>query len=168
MSPVQRARHEREALFTLKKTPGAGFCGVKGCSKEGHRHKMGLCYAHYQYRWRMLHKKKGAYATLRDHAKERGIKFTISYDYWHGITDAYIRYQCDTLSGGDVLTIDRVDATLGYEPGNLTVLTMDENRMKGARERFLPAHIQHILERKRAKFMEPEFVEETESDDFPF
>jgi hypothetical protein len=90
--------------------------------------------------------KRSAYSTLRDHAKGRGIKFTISYDYFLGLTDGLGYW-----SGEGVPTIDRVKATRGYEPGNLTVISLNENVRKGNRERHLPEHVQAILERKRAR-----------------
>ena len=123
------------------------MCMVKGCRNEvGRKDKFSLCHKHYQYRWRMVNRKRSAYTTLRDHAKQRGLKFTISYDYFLGVTDALGYW-----SGEGVPTIDRVDPTRGYEPGNITVISMSENVAKGNRERHLPAAVQAILERKRAR-----------------
>lgn len=154
-----------EGLFEFKKKPGAGFCPVKGCRKDGHKNKMGLCHAHHQYRWRMQSPKKSTYATLRDHARGRGIAFTISFEYWQGITDAHRFFAHESVGRADMLTIDRIDATKGYEPGNLTIITMSENGAKGAREKWLPECIQAILNRKRAEVQEP--VEEEEEVDKP-
>lgn len=146
-----RTRHETEGLFVLKAKPGEGFCMVRGCRKEGHSHKFGLCHGHYQYRWRMLNKKQSAYATLRDHAKQRGIKFTISYDYFLGLTDCAAFWQPSPENFADHVSIDRVDASRGYEPGNLRVISVSENSFKANRERYLPSHVQAILDRKRAR-----------------
>ena len=146
MTPAQRARHLAEGIFELKDRPGVGLCGVKGCRKECKPKKAGLCHKHHQHRWRMRSPKKSAYAILRDHAKARGLAFTISYDYWQGLTDALGYW-----SGDGVPTIDRVRAERGYEPGNLTVVSLSENVAKGNVERFLPAVVQAILERKRKR-----------------
>ena len=139
-------RHLSEGLFTLKQSPGAGLCMVKGCRKASHHRKQGLCHAHWQARWRMKTPKRSAYSTLRDHAKARGLAFTISYDYFLGLTDALGYW-----SGEGVPTIDRVKPERGYEPGNLTVICLSDNVIKGNRERHLPAAVQAILERKRAR-----------------
>ena len=102
---------------------------------------------HDMRRWRALQKKTADYCTLRDHAKARGIKFLITLDYWRGLVDAFGFY-----SKGDdeeVLTIDRVNPTRGYEEGNMRVVTVSVNGYKSNRERYLPEHVQHMLERKR-------------------
>lgn len=143
---THRERHISEGLFDLKLCPGEGFCIVKGCRKSREPKKVGLCHKHHQHRWRMKSPKRSAYSTLRDHAKARGLKFSISFDYFLGITDGLAYW-----SGEGVPTIDRVKVERGYEPGNLTVISLSENVTKGNRERHLPAAVQAILERKRAR-----------------
>lgn len=143
---TNRQRHLSEGLFTLKQKPGAGLCVVKGCRKEAQSRKLSLCHCHFQHRWRMKSPKRSAYSTLRDHAKARGLTFTISYDYFLGVTDALGYW-----SGEGVPTIDRVKPEKGYEPGNITVISLSENVTKGNRERHLPASVQAILERKRVR-----------------
>jgi hypothetical protein len=146
MTPQQRVTHEAEGFFTLKKSPGAGFCCVNGCRRQSAKHKQGLCHTHSQHRWRMKSPKRSAFTALRDHAVARGLKFTITYDYFLGLTDALGYW-----SGDGVPTIDRIKVERGYEFGNLTVISMSENVAKGNRERHLPAAVQAILERKRAR-----------------
>lgn len=154
-----------EGIFTFKKNPGPGLCPVRGC-RRGIGKKKTFCDAHHQYRWRVKSPKKSAYATLRDHAVGRGIVFTISAEYFAGLTDAHRFWDHEAVSHGDVLTIDRIDATKGYEPGNLTVLTMSLNVIKGNKERWLPEHIQHILDRKRAITRGEEPVEDDSENPF--
>ena len=161
-----RARHEAEGFFELKKTPGPGFCVVKGCRHEGHAKKFSLCHSHYQYRWRMLNRKQSAYATLRDHARQRGIEFNLSYDYFLGLTDAYAFFDLSAESFDLCPSIDRIDATKGYCQGNLRIVTVSQNSRKGQREKFLPAHVQSILERKRARAREnPHLADEITVDE---
>lgn len=161
-----RAKLEAEGLFTLKKQPGDGMCCVQGCrNRSAPRRKVGatqLCDRHWQQRWRMLNPKRSAYTALRDHAKARGIEFTLTYDYFLGLTDAYGYFEHQADSHGDVLSIDRVDATRGYLPGNVRIVTVSENALKGNRERFLPEHVQAVLDRKRARM-----TERTEGPDDP-
>ena len=144
-------KHILHELFTFKLQPGPGFCWVKGCRKEGHSRKFHLCHAHYQHAWRMTNNDRSAYATLRDHARARKIPFTITHDYFQGLTDAYGYFKHE---GPGQLTIDRVDAARGYEPGNLRVISLSANVAKGNRERWLPAVVQDHLRRHREKCQE--------------
>lgn len=164
-----RDRHIDEGFFELKAKPGHGLCMVKGCRNHYGKVKFSLCHKHYQYRWRMLNPKRSSFAALRDRAKDRGIEFTISYDYWLGLTDAYRYFPHDAVSFKECLSIDRVDASKGYVPGNLAIITVSENSKKSHKEKFLPAHVQAILDRKRAKIQgEVQTFKERDPDDFPF
>jgi cobalamin biosynthesis protein CobT len=154
MTPQQRATHEAEGFFTLKKSPGAGFCGVNGCRRQSAKHKQGLCHTHSQHRWRMKSPKRSAFTALRDHAVARGLKFSISYDYWCGLADAYAMFDHSAESFDQYPSFDRVDSTKGYCPGNLRIITVSQNAVKSNKERFLPAAVQEILARKRAKAQE--------------
>ena len=78
--------------------------------------------------------------------------FTITPDYFKGMTDAYGMF--DEPEDGETLTIDRVDPCKGYEPGNLRVVTLSVNVIKGNRERYLPEHVQDMLRREREKVRE--------------
>lgn len=160
MTARWRSRHIEEGIFELKQRPGEGLCMVKSCRKDGHRSKMGLCHCHWQHRWRMRDRKRSAYSTLRDHAKARGLEFSISFDYFTGLCDAHRYFESDAKTKGEVLTIDRINITQGYRVGNLTIVSHSENVIRGNRDRFLPEYVQAILARKRAKAQEtPGFVE---------
>lgn len=50
---------------------------------------------------------------------------------------------------GLVPTLDRVVASKGYVAGNIQVVTRSQNSEKSNKERFLPAHVQDMLRRKR-------------------
>lgn len=145
---------------------GSHLCPVFGCRNKRNGHKT-LCAKHYMTWWRHSNPEKAAYANLRHHAGQRGIEFTISYDYWLGLTDgfAYFEHSSDTFGG--FLSIDRREASKGYVPGNLRIITVSENVAKGNRERFLPENVQALLERNRLRLREepePEMAEE----DCPF
>lgn len=162
---MKPADHAAEGIFQLKQRPGAGLCPVRGCRNCIGKSKAGLCDKHYQQRWRMRDKKRSAYTALRDNAKHRGIKFTISYDYWLGLTDAFRFFDHTAETHGEKLSIDRIDATRGYEPGNVTIITVAENTGKGNAERHLPAYVQAILERKRARAQQQQVAEVPEDED---
>lgn len=166
---THRERHLAEGLFDLKQKPGSGMCLVLRCRKEADPKKVGLCHCHYQHRWRMRSPKRSAYATLRDHAKARGLAFTISHDYLLGLMDAYAYFDHAAESRGEYPSLDRIKAERGYEPGNIRIITVSQNTAKSNRERHLPAHVQSILDRKRARAKEnPALAEEQEPDYEPF
>lgn len=163
---TQRERHLSEGLFTLKQTPGPGLCCVKGCRNASGVGKAGLCHKHYQHRWRMRSRKSSAFATLRDNAKNRGIEFNLTYDYFLGLTDCAGYWDLHAESRGEWASIDRVDGTKGYVMGNLRIITHAHNAAKSNRERHLPAHVQSIIDRKRARAKEnPHLADEVEDED---
>lgn len=152
-----REKLESEGLFTLKKMPGPGMCPVASCrnkSRTGRNKCMGLCHRHQQYRWRMKDTKRSAYTALRDHAKARKIPFTISYEYFRGMVDMLATWDLKAESRGEVLTVDRIQAERGYEEGNLQIITHSQNSIKSHREKHLPAVVQALIARKRAKVQE--------------
>jgi len=139
-------------IFQFKKTPGPGFCRVKGCRDTGHKNKFMLCHAHYQHAWRLCNEKASAYATLRDHARGRGIAFTISKDYFEGLCDAYGFFEHRKgETHGETLSLDRVDCSLPYQKGNIRVVSVSANVAKGNRERRLPRSVQDHLREIREK-----------------
>lgn len=155
----------REAFFDYKQTCTEGLCWVKGCRRHS-KPDRALCDMHHMQRFRQKHEKTATYCTLRDHANRRKIPFTISIDYWHGLTDGFNFFQ---VAENYVLTIDRVDACKGYEPGNLRVVSLSLNVIKGNRERYLPEHVQEMLRRERAKVRDQNGDHlEDEEEDYPF
>ena len=155
-----------EGFFDFKKTCSEGLCWVKGCRND-RRHDRCLCHKHEMQRWRSKRKQTAAYCTLRDHARERKIAFEITPDYWKGLTDAYCFY---TVTEGEFLTVDRVDACKGYEPGNLRIISISLNIAKGNRERHLPAHVQEMMRREREAAREEcaAWLEDEDDSDCPF
>lgn len=140
-----------EGFFEFKKRASDGMCWVKGCTNSS-RPDRSLCHKHEMRRWRAKNKKVADYCNLREHAKARKIKFKITLDYWRGLVDAFGYY--DVRDSDVVLTIDRVDPVKGYVEGNLRVVTVNVNCYKSNRERYLPEHIQHMLDRKREEKQE--------------
>lgn len=166
---THRERHLSEGLFDLKQKPNAGQCLVSRCRREAQPKKVGLCHCHHQYRWRMRSPKKSAYATLRDHAKARGLAFTISHDYLLGLMDAYAYFDHAAESRGEYPSLDRIDGSKGYVSGNLRVITVSQNTIKSNKERHLPAHVQSILDRKRERAKSnPYLAMEQDPDACPF
>ncbi len=135
-----------EGFFQFKKQAGPGLCWVKGCANSAHPNGSCLCSKHMMQRWRKKNPAEAAYANLKGHARQRRIDFTISKDYWAGLTDGMAYFEPNE---DEVATIDRIDPTKGYVPGNLRVISMSLNVAKGNRERHLPEHVQEMLRRSR-------------------
>ncbi len=132
-------------IFQFKKQPGPGFCRVKGCRKDGHSSKFGLCHAHYQHAWRLCNEKASVYATLRDHARQRGIAFLLSPEYFAGLCDAYGFFEHPKTEFKTYLSVDRVNNDLGYIPGNCRIVSVSENSLKRHRTDYLPRSVQDRL-----------------------
>lgn len=63
------------------------------------------------------------------------MSFTISFGWFCNFCNE-TGYLDRRGNGSDDMHLDRIDATLGYEPGNLQVLSCAENVAKGNRERM--------------------------------
>lgn len=75
---------------------------------------------------------RAAYCALRDHARARGIVFTIGFEEFETFA-----LQCDYINSkgpfAHSLTVDRDDNRLGYIPGNIKPMTRAENSRKHMR-----------------------------------
>lgn len=115
-----------------KKKPSCR-CATKFCRNRAVPGRS-QCHKCKQRAWRQSRPFAAALATLRDHAKERGIECVLSLKDWtafateSGLFDAEGRRL-------QTMTVDRKDATKPYQKGNLQVLTHSENVIKGNRER---------------------------------
>jgi hypothetical protein len=153
-----------EAMFTLKENPGPGLCVVLGCRKkhvpETRGGKLHLCCRHYQERWRRQNPKQAAFATLRDHARGRRIKFTLTFAHFVEITTAAGYWNQSSDNFANCLSIDRIRAGMGYEDGNVQVITVSENSAKSHRESYLSPEVQAILARRRGEPQEAWHMDE--------
>jgi len=151
-----RAALETEGLFNYKKNPRPETCCVSHCNHPAgsRKKKVGefwFCHKCWQQRWRLKHPKSSAYRLLKDHALSRGIEFALPYEYFLGMMDAAAAWNPMAETHGEMVTIDRIDATKGYVRGNVRVLSLSANVIKGNKERYLPAHVQAVLARKRVR-----------------
>lgn len=162
--PRPQQRLINEGFFEFKKKAGDGMCWVKGCRNQS-RDDRSLCHKHEMRRWRSKHKCSAAYHSLKFHAKERRIEFTITADYFRGLTDAYCFF--DQGDSEEILTIDRVNPVKGYVCGNLRVVSLSVNVVKGNKERHLPEHVQEMLRRQRVE-TRAEHNAHLEDDEDPF
>ena len=80
--------------------------------------------------WRENNKIQASYLILKAHAKERGIEFSLSKEYWGKFCEE-TEYHLLKGIGKNDLTVDRKDPRMGYVEGNIQILTMKQNRRKG-------------------------------------
>ena len=160
VTPEQaRERIASEGLFELKKYPGEGLCCVKGCRRPAVTKGKTLggfwfCHKCWQARWRFNNPRVSTYRNLKDNARKRGLEFNLTYDYYLGMMDCAAAWDVQAETRGEIVTIDRVDPTKGYVMGNIRVVSLSENVIKGNKERYLPEHIQSVLQRKRGRFLD--------------
>lgn len=103
---------------------------IKQCITEGCKNKRGngrICHKCHSRKVRSNNPIKYAYDTLKFNAKRRGRHFTITLDYFKKLIEGtnYIHAKGRTKLA---LQIDRIDNELGYVPGNLRVITQEENQ----------------------------------------
>lgn len=148
-----RDRVESEG-FVLKGRPGVGLCWVQHCRNRHAcpKKKLGevrFCHRCWQKRWRKRDRKKAAFATLRDHARGRGIEFTLSFERFVEITDEAGYWDQQPETEAERLTVDRILMAGGYTDTNVRVIPKGDNSAAGNRERWLPENVRAILARKR-------------------
>jgi len=75
-----------------------------------------------------------AYAQIRDRARRKGIQFALPWDFFTTLAEA-TGYVTGRGRSVDDLHLDRIDATRGYLPDNVRVVTAAENLAKAVGER---------------------------------
>ena len=92
-----------------------------------------MCSKCMMRRWRSKNPLKSAYAQLKESARKRRKLFNITLPQFAEFL-AGTDYLERAGKSAESLTIDRIKNHLGYEPGNLQILTNSENASKGNRE----------------------------------
>lgn len=137
-----------EDFYTLA-GPGkdASLCVVAYCrSKRGGNYSR-LCHKHKLQKWRMENPEKYAYNNLKDSARKRRLPMTLSFpEFLSFVRDTGYMERKGNMA--EDLQIDRIDATRGYEAGNLRVITTTENTVKGNKERRKAEYLESLLLRK--------------------
>ncbi len=103
-------------------------CAEEGC-KNPHAPNRKLCYKHKAQKYRQINPIQAAYYDLRTNAKRRKKVFTITFEYFKELCLAS-GYHINKGKEADSLSIDRIEDHLGYEPGNIRVITISENSRK--------------------------------------
>jgi hypothetical protein len=109
--------------------------------------KAGKCSKCRMRKWRAEKPLRAAWSHLKDHAHERRIEFTIPFDYFKNLVEG-TGYIGGSGRFRGCLQVDRKRAWEGYIPGNLEILTVEENTAKGNRERHVPYYKEKLNERR--------------------
>jgi len=118
-----------EGFFEFSKRPKLGKCAVKWCRKDARKDRC-LCQKHYMRRWRAKNPERAYYENLRGRARGRGVLFTLTFQEFMSVMGSHFNE-----TGRLLLTVDRIDATRGYEAGNIQPLSSSDNVAKGNVER---------------------------------
>lgn len=106
-------------------------CGNKAQRKGVKWHK--FCSKHRAQRQKETSPARYAYDRLKVNARRRCKVFTISFEYFKTWCEE-TGYLLMKGRSKKAATIDRIDDSKGYEPGNLQVLTNSDN----VRKRYIP------------------------------
>ena len=108
------------------------MCKTKYCTKPEGKGTKGFCYTCRSRNVRKANPIRAAYENLRQSVKRRGHEFTITFEYFTQFCREYdyIRGKGKTAKS---LSVDRIDNTKGYIPGNLRAIPLGENSRKGTK-----------------------------------
>ena len=137
--PVHSSRTKTFGLFDLRSKKRPGFCPVKFCHNvsAGRLHDGGscLCAKHKMQLWRARNPARASYARLRHSAAKRRIVFALTFEQFIDICAEYNFSFTQRASEFRLYpSFDRIDARLGYIPGNVQVLTVSQNAVKSRRQ----------------------------------
>lgn len=114
--------------FRLGKNKTKDQCPVYRCKKlKGN--KKGFCHRHHAQAVKHRHPVSCTYNTLKQNAKRRGIGFDLTLKQFREWVkgNGYMEGKGKEASS---LSIDRIDSSIGYELGNLQLLTLSDNTKK--------------------------------------
>lgn len=100
-------------------------CLSDGCKNKPVKQRR-YCHKCRSRKYRSNYPIKYAYDTIKTNAKRRGRPFTITLEYFKELI-AGTNYLHEKGRTRLALQIDRIDNELGYVPGNLRIVTQEEN-----------------------------------------
>lgn len=104
------------------------YCVTNGCKNRCKQYGT-VCSSCASRVYRQNHPVRYAYNTLKTNAKRRGKEFTITFEYFQQFC-----YETNYIAGKGrskiSYSVDRIDESKGYVPGNLQVLSLSENIKK--------------------------------------
>ena len=112
----------------LPKKNNRGLCAVRYCSRTKLSSRS-ICSRCQRHRRRQNDPIGYTYDLLKQNAKRRGKVFTISKDYFRAFCLS-TGYMDGKGKKAESMSIDRIDPSRGYEPGNIQVLSLSANSTK--------------------------------------
>lgn len=119
-------------LFHLCEGKGKGACPVRFCRNSSRQHGR-LCGTHHTTAWRKRNPVKAAWLNLRTHANRRKLAFDIPLEVFKELCER-TGYLEGKGSRPESLAIDRIQNWKGYVMGNIRVVTVAVNGLKGYHE----------------------------------
>lgn len=117
------------------------------------------CSKHHQQRFKEKHPERYAYANLRGRANQKKVPFTLTFLQFTQLPGFAQWMELKGTARG-ALHLDRINACLGYELGNVRVLAQSENIAKGNRERHCTDYVRTLMERRRQQGKEVHIPQE--------
>lgn len=120
-----------------------GFCVSSGCGRKKASHDK-LCDMHRMRMYKLRNPLAYTFNALRCNAKRRGIDFDLTFEEFRQFAkdNGYMELKG---TGANDLSIDRPKNHVGYEIGNMQVLTLSENSKK---YHYVDKKIEEYLARK--------------------
>ena len=119
-------------MFRIVKNRIKGLCAAHGCLTRV-REKDLLCSKHVHRRRKIKDPCKYTYHVLKSNARRRGKEFKLTLREFRMFCQETKYLENKGRRPGDY-TIDRIDASKGYEITNIQVITLYENSSKGYEE----------------------------------
>jgi hypothetical protein len=134
------------------------MCCVKGCrsriNTNPRSHSGRFCRRCRDRRYRISNPISYAWDKLKWSAKHRKISFKLTKDFFKKfcLGTGYADLKGKTAES---LSIDRVDSTKGYEPGNIQILTLADNGRKSHVDKKIAAYNSQRSEEVHSMEYEP-------------
>lgn len=113
---------------TARMKRAAGLCKHWGCKRKSRPGGLD-CEVCKARKARLRHPVRFAYRDLRTNARRRGVPFTLTLEQFRELVGG-TQWEKRRGRNPDSLTIDRIDPSLGYEPGNVRLLTHQTNSVR--------------------------------------
>lgn len=119
---------------TEKRKHRKGLCIVHYCGKHTKKRENGTyplkCSACRRREWAEKNPEKYLYGNLKGNARRRGKVFTITLEQFKEFLKEENYLERVRGRGKHCISVDRVDNSKGYEPGNLKAVTVSDNSIK--------------------------------------
>jgi len=118
------------------------LCITKFCRNDRVKNRK-LCHKCKLLRYRTDNPIRYAYRNVADRANKYGYDFSLSFDEFKAFCDK-TGYLKTKGSGGDDMSIDRIDSSKGYSADNIQILTKGLNAAKNNRDYRSPKYIAYL------------------------